>query len=121
MTATAERSSTAHRGWGSAMVRASGVVLAVLVTINLLDTYILHDVGDSTAKTFSDRWSTPAWRAVDWALVVLALVHGVVGLRPVIDRLSRWWVRGLVSALLYGLVAVLVAVVTFVALTFEFF
>jgi succinate dehydrogenase / fumarate reductase membrane anchor subunit len=113
---------TERRGWASSLVRASGVLLAVLVTLHLLDTYVLHDVGSTTAKTFSDRWSTPVWRALDWALVVLALVHGVIGLRPVIERgVGRPWLRGLVSAVLYAAVAVLIALVTFVALTFEFF
>jgi succinate dehydrogenase / fumarate reductase membrane anchor subunit len=110
------------RGWGSAFVRASGVLLAVLVSVNLLDTYVLHDVAETTAKTFSDRWATPAWRGLDWALVVLALVHGVIGLRPVISRrITGPRRRGLLLALLYAVVAIAVALVTFVALTFEFF
>jgi succinate dehydrogenase / fumarate reductase membrane anchor subunit len=112
----------ARRGWGAALVRASGALLAFLLTAHLLDTFILHDVGVTTAKSFSDRWSTPVWRGLDWALVVLALVHGVVGLHPVIRRrVHRGWLRGLLLAVLCVTVAVLGGLVTFVALTFEFF
>jgi succinate dehydrogenase / fumarate reductase membrane anchor subunit len=104
------------------LVRASGVVLAFLVTANLLDTFIFNDVGTTTAKTFSDRWATPVWRGLDWALIVLALLHGVIGLRPVLERhIQRDRLRGVLTATLYATVAILVALVTFVALTFDFF
>jgi succinate dehydrogenase hydrophobic anchor subunit len=122
MTATSARRVSSRAGWSSALVRASGVVLAFLVTVNVIDTFILNDVGTTTAKTFSDRWASPAWRGLDWALIALALVHGVVGLRPVIQRhVRRPRLRGVVSATLYAAVAILLALVTFVALTFDFF
>jgi succinate dehydrogenase / fumarate reductase membrane anchor subunit len=122
MTATSAGRRSSRTGWASALVRASGVVLAFLVTANVVDTFILNDVGATTAKTFSDRWATPAWRGLDWALIVLALVHGVVGLRPLLERrVHRDRLRGVLSVVLYATVAILLGLVTFVALTFDFF
>lgn len=125
MTATAPRAPSggvaAEPGWGHAAVRASGVVLAVLLAVHLLDAFVWHDVGATTAQTFGDRWTHPAWRAFDWAFVVLGLVHGTIGLRPVIDSgIRRPRLRGVLSALLYTMVALLVAFVTLVAATYRF-
>lgn len=111
----------AGRGWATDVVRTSGLVLFVLLVAHVVDMFILHDIENETAQTFTDRWSNPTWRAVDWVLVVLALVHGTIGLRPVIaSGVTNPQLRGLMSALLYGIVGVLVALVTFVAFTFRF-
>ncbi len=107
--------------WSTYLVRASGLLLLVLLGTHLLDSFILHDIQTRSMLTFSERWSSPTWRALDWALAVLALVHGVLGLRPVVSSgIGSAPLRGVVMASLYGLVGVLISLVTFVALTFRF-
>jgi len=111
----------AELGWGATLVRTSGLLLAVLFTVHVVNLFALNDIQTETLAAFTERWSSPTWRAADWALIMLAMVHGVTGLRPVIASGVRSdAVRGVVMALLYCAVAVLLALVTFVAFTFHF-
>jgi len=36
------------------------------------------------------RWQSPFWRTWDWALLVLALIHGINGLRIIVQDYVRW-------------------------------
>lgn len=108
-------------GWGATLVRTSGLLLVFLLGVHLVNLFVLHDIQSETLQVFTERWSTPMWRAIDWALIVLAMVHGVIGLRPVIvSGVKGDSARGFLMAVLYGVVGVLLALVTFVAFTFHF-
>ena len=52
-------------------------------------THIINDVTDTDANFVSDRWSNPLWRTYDWALLTLALFHGLNGLRVITDDYVR--------------------------------
>lgn len=107
--------------WGWHAVRASGLVLAVMVPIHVVVTYAGTDLDTVSASSFLVRWRQPGWRAFDWVFVLLGLAHGVAGLRPVLDRgIARPAVRGAVSALLFSTAAMLAALVTLAAFTVEF-
>lgn len=125
MTTTAvpePRSTTTDEpGWTIYLVRTSGLLLVALLAVHLVGTFLSSDVQSHTMVTFTERWSSPLWRALDWALVILALMHGALGLRPVISSgTGAPRARGALEALLFGLVGVLMALVTFVAFTFRF-
>ncbi|MBI2706303.1 MAG: succinate dehydrogenase [Actinobacteria bacterium] len=125
MTATSAPEAPGRRatdiGWGHHFVRTSGLVLLVLFAAHVVWLFVLNDIQKETAAAFAERWSNPLWRAVDWGLVVLSLVHGTIGLRPVVaSGIRSPQVRGVVLGALYVLVGVLLSLVTFVAFTYRF-
>jgi succinate dehydrogenase / fumarate reductase membrane anchor subunit len=73
--------------------RVSGVLLIFLVIIHLVIMHVTTDVHCTTYDFVAMRYSNPYWRLYDWALLTLALLHGMNGLRIVIDDYvhSRGW------------------------------
>ena len=63
----------------------SGVLLIFLVIIHLIIMHAVNDVSQTTYSFVSARYSNPFWRLYDWLLLTLALLHGMNGLRVVID------------------------------------
>jgi succinate dehydrogenase / fumarate reductase membrane anchor subunit len=69
--------------------RISGVLLIFLVIIHLILMHVTTDVAQTTYDFVAGRYSNPLWRLYDWLLLVLALLHGMNGLRVVIDDYVR--------------------------------
>jgi succinate dehydrogenase / fumarate reductase membrane anchor subunit len=69
--------------------RVSGVLLLFLVIIHLLIMHVTNDVSQTTYSFVMERYSNPLWRLYDWLLLTLALLHGMNGLRVVIDDYVR--------------------------------
>ena len=69
--------------------RVSGVLLIFLVIIHLIIMHAANDVSQTTYSFISSRYSNPFWRLYDWLLLTLALLHGMNGLRVVIDDYFR--------------------------------
>lgn len=69
--------------------RVSGVLLIFLVIIHLIIMHASNDVSCTTYQFVSLRYSNPFWRLYDWLLLTLALLHGMNGLRIVIDDYVR--------------------------------
>lgn len=122
MTATTpspEAVPAAQPSWGWHLFRVSGLVLVVLLPVEVISGLLATDVGDWSAQAVADRWAEPWWRAVDWAFLMLGLLHGGMGvanlLRSAIpDARRRRPAVGIVTAALSGLgVAVTVVVFTF--------
>jgi succinate dehydrogenase / fumarate reductase membrane anchor subunit len=65
--------------------RVSGVVLIFMVIIHLIIMHVTNDVACTTYDFVAMRYSNPLWRLYDWVLLTLALLHGMNGLRVVID------------------------------------
>ena len=85
-------------------MRVSGLVLIFLALTHFAITHIVHDVTDTNDAFVSKRWSNPLWQVFDWALLALALLHGLNGLRTVIDDYVRAPARRVaVKAVLYTL------------------
>ena len=80
--------------------RVSAVALIFLVIIHLLLNHVTTDVSCTSYQLVSIRYSNPFWRLYDWLLLTLALLHGMNGLRIVIDDYvrSRGWRLTLQSA-----------------------
>ncbi len=70
--------------WTWLFMRISGIVLLVLAVGHVL---IMHVVGGGVGRVnfafVALRWQSPFWRTWDWALLVLALIHGINGLRVI--------------------------------------
>ena len=99
--------------WSWIFMRLSGLALVFLALIHFTITHIVNDVVETDYDFVAERWHNPAWRLFDWLLLVLALGHGVNGLRWIVDDFVRSpGRRKAVKAVLYGLTGVLVIVGT---------
>jgi succinate dehydrogenase / fumarate reductase membrane anchor subunit len=66
------------------------------------------------------RWQSPFWRTWDWALLVLALIHGINGLRIITQDYVRWpAVRFAVDMAFFVIGFVLFVLGTVVVFTFD--
>jgi succinate dehydrogenase / fumarate reductase membrane anchor subunit len=86
-----ERPAGGFELWSWLFMRVSGVVLLFLAVGHVLIMHVF-DTGVSRVdfEFVALRWESPFWRTWDWALLVLALVHGVNGLRIVVQDYVRW-------------------------------
>lgn len=69
--------------------RVSGVLLIFLVIIHLIIMHVTNDVSCTTYQFVAMRYDNPLWRLYDWLLLTLSLLHGMNGLRLVIDDYIR--------------------------------
>ena len=105
--------------WSWAFMRLSGLALLFLALVHFSITHIVNDVVETDYDFVAERWHNPAWRLFDWLLLVLALGHGVNGLRWIVDDyVRRPGPNKAVKALLYGLTGVLVVIGTLTILLF---
>ena len=105
--------------WSWVFMRLSGLALVFLALIHFTVTHIINDVVETDYDFVAERWHNPAWRLFDWLLLVLALGHGVNGLRWIVDDyVRRPGRRKAVKGVLYGLTGVLVVVGTLTILAF---
>ncbi len=75
--------------WSWLFMRVSGLALVFLALTHFAVTHILNDVVETDSGFVADRWANPLWRLFDWALLALALLHGLNGLRWIIDDYVR--------------------------------
>ncbi len=123
MTATldAPRSKPAPRRtnwekWGWIYMRASGVVLVVLIFGHLfVNLYAGEGVKAIDFGFVAGKWASPFWQWYDAALLWLALIHGSNGMRTIVNdystgpRLNTWLKRAIfVSTVLLILLGTLV-------------
>lgn len=108
---------TRSRIAGYLVVRATGVLLAVLVTGHFAVTHIVNDVATTDASFIAQRWSSALWVTWDALLLGCALLHGASGVWVAVDdyvtpRRRRPWRAALVvlTATLFALGAVVLAV-----------
>jgi succinate dehydrogenase / fumarate reductase, membrane anchor subunit len=73
--------------------RVSGVALIFLALIHVFLNHVTTDVSCTSYQLVALRYTNPFWRLYDWLLLTLALLHGMNGLRVVIDDYvhSRGW------------------------------
>ena len=73
--------------------RISGVALIFLALIHVFLNHVTTDVSCTSYQLVALRYTNPFWRLYDWLLLTLALLHGMNGLRVVIDDYvrSRGW------------------------------
>jgi succinate dehydrogenase / fumarate reductase membrane anchor subunit len=100
-------------------MRASGVALVVLSLLHFAITHITNDVTETGYAFVAQRWDNPLWRAFDWTLLALALLHGLNGVRWIVDDYVRNpRARALTFGVIAGLSGVLFAAGTLTILTF---
>jgi len=72
--------------WSWLFMRVSGVVLLFLAVGHVLIMHVFDEGIDRVDFAFVQmRWQNPLWRSWDWALLSLGLLHGVNGMRVVVQ------------------------------------
>jgi len=107
--------------YGWLFIRISGVLLIFLVLGHLV---IMHLIDGGVNRINYDfvvqRLKTPFWRTYDFALLVLAMSHGVWGMRNVLlDYIHRPISRLVALSLLYTVAGVVLALGAIVLFTFQ--
>jgi len=107
--------------WSWLFMRISGVVLLFLAVGHVL---IMHVFDGGVSRVnfgfVAVRWQSPVWRTWDWALLVLALLHGINGLRVIVQDYVKWpSARFAVNMLFYVVGFGLLALGTVVVFTFD--
>lgn len=101
-------------------MRVSGVFLLFLVFGHVLITHLINDVSVVNYAFVAQRWASPFWRSYDWLMLVLALSHGLVGGKVLVDDYVHrpgWRVLSLAALASFGLIFAIVG--SLVILTFQ--
>ncbi|KQO82430.1 MULTISPECIES: succinate dehydrogenase, hydrophobic membrane anchor protein [unclassified Frigoribacterium] len=117
----ASRSSNLEK-WGWIYMRASGVVLVVLIFGHLFINLLAAE-GGIKAIDFAfvaGKWASPFWQVYDTLLLWLALIHGSNGMRTIVnDYVSKPLVRRVLLGALLVSSVVLLTLGTLVIYTFD--
>ena len=107
--------------WGWIYMRASGVVLVVLIFGHLFVNLMAGDGIKAIDFAFvGGKWTSPFWQVWDLLMLWLAMIHGTNGVRTIInDYAEKDRTRGILKVLLYTASAVVIVVGTLVIFTFE--
>ncbi len=86
--------------YGFLFMRLSGVALIFLAIGHMMIQHVLNDVHSLTLEFVRQQWTSWGWRTYDLFLLVFAFVHGINGLRVVLEdyvhnpstvRILRWF------------------------------
>lgn len=92
-------------------LRISGLLVIALVLGHLFVMHYANAPASTTSAFVLVRWSASFWRYFDWVLLLLALTHGLVGMRNVIaDAVSSRLVRRASDGVLAILAAAFLAI-----------
>lgn len=76
--------------WWWLFMRISGILLLWLAVGHVL---IMHALGEGVERVnynfVAVRWASPFWRIWDWLLLSLALLHGINGVRVIVQDYVR--------------------------------
>jgi succinate dehydrogenase / fumarate reductase membrane anchor subunit len=100
--------SGSERFWWYFM-RISGLLLVLLALGHMFIMHVLVELtgGEIDFAFVQSRWGTPFWRIYDFALLVLAFVHGANGARIVIgDYVANRTLRGVLVGVLLALAGI---------------
>ncbi|MBN1163058.1 MAG: succinate dehydrogenase, hydrophobic membrane anchor protein [Candidatus Krumholzibacteriota bacterium] len=80
--------------------RISGVALAVILLIHVINLHVLIRTEISYAA-IAERVATPLWKTINISFLVLALFHGLFGLWIVLgDYIHKGWARLLIYSVI---------------------
>jgi succinate dehydrogenase membrane anchor subunit len=101
-------------------MRVSGVVLLFMVLLHLAIMHIINNIEVINYHFVAQRYATPFWRTYDVVMLWLAFIHGLNGVRVMIDDYvssSGWRVFSLASLYVLGFVFLVLG--SLVVLTFN--
>jgi succinate dehydrogenase / fumarate reductase membrane anchor subunit len=107
--------------WTWLFMRISGIVLLFLAVGHVLIMHVFDEGVDRVNFAFIQlRWASPFWKTWDWLMLVLALLHGVNGLRVIVlDYVRPAGVRLAINSFFTILGAALMLLGTIVVVTFD--
>jgi succinate dehydrogenase / fumarate reductase, membrane anchor subunit len=103
--------------WAWLFMRLSGILLLFLAVGHVLIMHALETGVDRVDFDFvAERWSSPFWRTWDWMMLSLSLLHGINGVRVIIQdyvrrpgwRLAWNWTFAVVGFTLFVLGTIIV-------------
>ena len=83
---------SAHRQeWAPAwlFMRVSGLILVIMVLVHFTIMHVINDIQDISFAFVVKRFATPFWISFDLIMLILGLVHGLNGMRTIIDDFVR--------------------------------
>jgi succinate dehydrogenase / fumarate reductase membrane anchor subunit len=103
------------------LMRITGVALFVLALSHFIIQHFIFDPSEQTAEWIAtQRWNQLIWRAADWALLMVVLIHSFLGVRTVvIDHVSPPRARIIMLSALYILAGILFILGTIVVATLQ--
>jgi succinate dehydrogenase / fumarate reductase membrane anchor subunit len=115
------RSGTNWEKWAWIYMRASGVVLVVLIFGHLFVNLMVGEGVKAIDFAFvAGKWATPFWQYWDLAMLWLALIHGANGMRTIVNDYSSSITMGkILRSAIYASAAVLIVLGTLVIFTFD--
>jgi succinate dehydrogenase / fumarate reductase membrane anchor subunit len=107
--------------WGWIYMRASGVLLVVLIFGHLLINLVLGEGVKQIDFAFvAGKYATPFWQVWDLLMLWLALIHGGNGMRTLVnDYAHNRMVNRILKLAILAAVVVLVVLGTLVIFTFD--
>jgi succinate dehydrogenase / fumarate reductase membrane anchor subunit len=107
--------------WAWLFMRISGIVLLFLAVGHVLIMHVFDTGVDRVDFAFIQlRWDDPFWKTWDWLMLVLALLHGVNGLRMIVlDYVRPAGVRLAINSFFTVLGGALMALGTIIVVTFD--
>lgn len=100
-------------------MRVSGLVLLLLALGHLVIMHLLHNVDEISFSFVAGRYRFAFWKWYDWTLLILALIHGLNGLRMIAeDNLNGIW-RSATRGLIVVILVVFGSLGSWVILTFK--
>lgn len=115
------RKSANREKWAWLFMRASGVVLIVLIFGHLFVNLFLGEGIKAIDFAFvAGKWANPFWQVWDTLMLWLALIHGTNGMRTLVNDYSeREGIRKFLNASLWTVCILLVVLGTLVTTTFD--
>jgi len=107
--------------WTWLFMRISGIVLLFLAVGHVLIMHVWGTGVDRVNFAFIQlRWASPFWKTWDWLMLVLALLHGVNGLRVIVlDYVRPARARLAINSFFTVLGSALMVLGTIVVVTFD--
>jgi succinate dehydrogenase membrane anchor subunit len=107
--------------WLWLFMRISGILLLFLALGHLV---VMHLLGTGAERIdfgfVAVRWASPFWRTWDWMLLMLALVHGINGLRTItLDYVTKPGLRLAINMTSYVIGFTLLVLGTIIVVTFD--
>lgn len=70
-------------------MRLSGILLLILAIGHLVIMHLINSIDTIDYQFVVNRWKTPFWKSYDGLMLFLALLHGLNGLRTILDDYLR--------------------------------
>jgi succinate dehydrogenase / fumarate reductase membrane anchor subunit len=106
--------------WGWLYMRASGIVLVVLIFGHLFVNLVAGvGVKQVDFAFVAGKWASPFWQVWDVTMLWLALIHGGNGMRTIINDYARGRLRPALLILVLAAVVILIVLGTLTLTTFE--